>query len=174
MHLELLAMITDGLQNGSVGINAMIPTVPRDGGHAAPPNIATFLSEGTNAEASRGRHPEPSDTIVYPIVNVVLLEDPEITGEVYTTFQDAKCRLLAIVAVDQKDSVLGTQQVRYLGRALRKSINRILIDDTLRVRNQIEIISVTSLREMRAGKNENDTKITTGLEIACDVRDNQP
>lgn len=150
METEVVRIVADWLANltsAGAGVNALLNSVPLDGGDSAPPPVTVYDATRDNWVA---RKLLPNDeTITLPAVAVFLLAPAQVDGEVGQTVQDGTFSLAIAYLFQKSDTKSGVQAALYTKRAIRQSLNRLHALTTAaaaaRVRNNIHLYECTGI-----------------------------
>jgi len=174
MHLEVVRSVADWLASGSTGINVEIANVPRDGGDAAPTNVAAVLDETRSDIVALKRIPDDQAT---PFVLVWVPDDGDFKA-VNQAKQDADSFPVMVAYVDRDtNAAAAVRDGSYVLRAIRRSLNRFHENGALasRTRNSIEVRNGNiRMRQVRPTLDLEGAVITGGIGITYAVRDVLP
>lgn len=169
MNLNLPRMLADWCSGATHGVNALLPTVPRDTDDPVPPALGLITAEADNGTAARSQLPSTRPCLVVSCDHTLDLD-----GQVQVVTADGKVKMRFRFGVDQADSAAAVVQLGLYLRALTWSIRRFCDErfnsgnDPSRTRNAIYVESL--LPEMASqiiwAADQQDTPLVTGHLIA--------
>lgn len=174
MFLETVRIVTDWLNDGTYGVNALLSALPLDGGDSVPA-VALITDETRNAVAARERFPAAAG----PVITVHLARPAIIRTELQGAFRDAPDVpvLIRYADTNQAATDAGTKNALYTVRAILQSVARLMDQPgvTARVRNQVAIANVKEeVQHVPVFQDVEDKVITGGLVFSFYVRDKLP
>lgn len=148
MRLEIVRMIADWLLDSTYGVNAYLPSVPRDVGDSAPPNIADWNSTLAVFDETRHlwvvqREPPPAVPALYVMCDspVNMIGQPYPNGDVRTTNNPVAIAIRYLTS--QSDRVQAHVDGEYTLRGVLRSIAELMknANEASRTRNSIQLIA---------------------------------
>lgn len=169
--LEVLATLQAALGHGSYGVNALLPTVPLIGGHAAPPSVAQIITDDADATLAFGDKAE-----TWPAL--VLLDEDNGTweGEVATHVRDGEVQVTVLYVARDPRAALTYRNSSYTRRAVMLSVRQWLDNTSYAARtlNSLFVITATGLRRRPPGEMIRGIPHAGGLTWTFRVRDLAP
>lgn len=170
MHLEAVRIVADALADATIGVSAIVASVPRDAGDAAPPAIAGIYDDSRTGWVARGELP-PSTAL--PAL-VVTLASPQLqyAGAPLPT-RDARHQRETEITVGvhlllrDTDTQAATEAALYLLRAIRGVVDVLAqpAHAARRTRNGVRLEQLTDLTQVRLWEPVQDT-VLAGVVLA--------
>lgn len=143
--LEVIRIVADWLANPTYGVNAVLPSLPRGVGEAAPPAVAAILDETRDGPTALDLPPDPDAYPErYPALLVRTLRPTDIAPSQVTLIALGDCSILIQYAGLEVESERGIEAMyRTLYRAVPKSLAYLLqttAGEVARLRHDVQII----------------------------------
>lgn len=174
MIVECVDLVAEWLADGTNGVNALLPAVPRKAGDVQPASLAAILAETRNGEVARGKFPQA--TTSYPALVVTVEGDIAIPPDVRTAKWEALVPVSMLYAVRQVASELGTRDAGYTLRAVLRSIWKLEdpANAAARVRNNITLQGIERIDWLASAAELEDVVVLGGVRVVWRVVDTQP
>jgi hypothetical protein len=171
MILEIIRMVTDALNDNTIGVNAHLLNIPVDGSDSVPEQIVTIVDETRNNQVAIGRYPTE-----FPALVVTLDGTQPIEGDVLSDLRNAEVTVLIRYLCKNTDTLKGNCDTYYTMRAVQRCIQDFTgsLNMVYRVRNNIQIVDCISMEHLQLFENIEDANITGGIRATFKVRDAQP
>ncbi len=179
MSFEIPPLLADWLKDATYGINALLPTIPRDGGDTQPPNV-TVCDEIRDAWLARKQiTTEKLTSIGTPVVGV--FQSGEATYPIGKPQRpragglalDGEGSWMMLYIARQSDSAKAASWCRYTLRAVLNSL--VLLSDPVngaaRVRNATQIIGPAKFQMSTLLEERGDALVTGGVLAVYTVRE---
>lgn len=165
-----------GAANGPSSINALLPSVTRDAGDAAPTLIATFGDETRTPALARRQLAREGSGITYPLLGVIGSDSGDIDGEVETSIRDGRLVATIIYAQHVDLTEQGLRDWHYTARALQQSIKQWMLNSNVsfRTRNSIIVLACEGMKLLAPFTMNSDVVLAGGLSLQLTVRDTTP
>lgn len=173
MKLEVIRCIADELNDPTYGVNAVLPTIPRDSGDEQPPQIYAVYDETRHGWLARGELPkEMKDSAKNPFLVVMMLGDLSYGGRSRPTSEQTK-----VVRADFQVTVQyvtnasltqrGEQDGIYTGRAIRGVLNRLFSPDraSARQRNGVQLEVLKDITALNVFETVEDNTIIGSIVV---------
>lgn len=173
MILQAVERIATWLGNGTHGVNALLPSVPRIGADTQPANV-TILDERQHPSAAR--HQFKRDQ-TFPVLVVQLAEDSAMDVSLEAGVRDAPDVAIAIsYAIAKKATDDGARSSYYTMVAVEQSLKRLWTNGAASDRTQgaVSLVIANGLRHLKLFTQVGDVMITTGIIARYFVRDAAP
>lgn len=168
MILEAVRIVDAALKDATIGVAAQLATVPKESGDSVP-TTPTYYNETQHGEAARESIPDG----VGPFVLVSSGQTSD-TNPGIRPITDASVEVLIRYATRDADTEVAMRAASYTMRAIRRTLGLITTTaagEALRIRNNVHLVSVDSVRWMMIAAPVGDTALTWGLSITCRCRD---
>jgi hypothetical protein len=171
MIIEACRLVTDWLNDGTNGVNAMLAIIPMDAGDSAPAAIAagSIVDATRDGNVARGRLPA-----ALPGFGITPMPIEGLAP--WVTINDAEADLsLAIrFGMTKAQTEQGFRDTSYYLRAAVRSLRRFNgnSDPTKRQRNQIYLESCVEMRAVQLWDVIDDSVITGAVVAKYHIRDN--
>lgn len=168
MIIEAVRIIDAAMRDATIGVGAYLATVPLETGDTTP-TTPTILNECQSAEAARDAFPDG--------VGPYLLIGSGELGELVPTAQPQRDGTIEIL-IRYGSRAAATHDVlraaSYTIRAVRRTLSKLTTTaagETLRLRNQVQVIDVQQLRSVRLTAPAEDVLVTWGVIVTLRTRD---
>lgn len=172
MILEAVRIVAEALDDGTFGVNAKLPDVPRDQGDPEPTPIRRVLDITNDDEVAHGRLPDD-----WPVL-IVSPEGPtEMDGEVQHAHRDGEGAGVGIrYATGSEDLAAAQRDSLYTQRAIRRTLADLMESSRLstRTRNDVVVRAITRLLEEPMRDETSQGVITAGTLVEFQIRDQKP
>ena len=168
--MDLVRIVSDWLENGTNGVNALLPSVPRDGGDPQPANVLVYDETRDNRPA-RGRLPDADTDLPALVVGMRTLTQGR---EIVTDDGYLDAELVIQYAAKNVDAYKAKRDGYTVLRAASWSLRRLRRSDLTvagRTRNQVTLITVEPVRFEPWFERVDDTLIVGTLAVPVTARD---
>lgn len=172
MRTELTRIVADAMANGTYGVNAQLPNVPKDAGDPVPPDVVEVVDDTRHDLRQRQRAAS-----AWPVLAVYQPEAGEVDGEVSQSQRrsDSFPVLVEYQALEAHTAAVG-RDASYTLRAILRTLDRLQADETARTRNQVQLEVITV---MRAGPPDviqevRQPQVAAAVLLDCQLRDFAP
>jgi hypothetical protein len=144
MILEGVRMIADWLADGTQGVNALLPTTPRDAGDAQPANV-TIIDQSRDDNVARNQAPAAT---ALPAIAVEVDRVDELDGQVATITADGHLLVRVRYLTSNTASAAAMRDAMYVLRTVLRSLRQFFAlsaSDSRRVRNSVYLESCLDL-----------------------------
>lgn len=174
MKLEACRLVANALDDVTLGVNARLASVPRDGSDAVPPDLALIDDETRNPFAARGQMPEDDDQ--YPCLLVGLMDQGNtLDPHQKTGVRDGSVQLLVRYGARQVDSARGAQDAYYTFRAVERCLTAwINGDPATREMNDVAVWYAERCDIVPLWEPVGDKIVTGGMILSYRLRDLDP
>lgn len=182
MMNEAIDLVATWLADGTHGVNALLPSVPRKAGDAEPPPIASILASTRSGMAARGNI--PSKAALYPALVVAQDGRAELDLANWPTTWDCPSFPIGILYLAREvESDVGVRDANYTIRAILRSLYRLIGPDVaaaVTARNNVYGNSSIAVSYMGGVElidtvsEIDDGVILGGVKVKLRVRDNSP
>lgn len=172
MILEGCRLITDWLNDGTNGVNALLTTTPRDGGDSQPANLASIVDATRDGNVARLRLPE-----TLPGIAVVPLPVEQLQPHVVVIDCEGELQLAIRVAISKTATEQGFRDSSYYLRTIIRSLRRFNAATNApssRQRNNIYLEACSELRMVQLWEATEDSIVTGAVLATYHVRDMLP
>jgi hypothetical protein len=174
MILQAVERVATWLANGTAGVNALLPSVPRIGADAQPANV-TILDERQHPSATRGQFKRDQ---TFPVLLVQLAQDVEFDMRLEQAVRDAPALPIAIsYAVKNQDSAVAGRSSYYTMVAVEQSLKRLFYGTGTqadRTQGAVSLVTLVGLRHVKIFAVLGDAMETTAIIASFYVRDASP
>jgi len=171
--LQTIERIATWLGNGSYGVNALLPSVPRISPDTQPANVA-ILDERQHGSATRGQFKRDQ---TFPVLVVQLAQDIEFDTRLEQAVRDAPSLPIMIsYAVKNADSAAAGRSTYYTLVAVEQSLRRLFTNGTQSDRTQgsVSLVKVVGIRQVKLFTPLGDAMETAAIIASYYVRDASP
>jgi hypothetical protein len=171
--LHVVERVATWLANGTYGVNALLPGVPRIGADAQPPNVA-ILDERQHGPAARGQFKRDQS---FPVVMVRVPDDVELRPVLDFAVRDApNLSVLIAYGTKNQDSAAAARDTYYTMTAIERSLQRLWTQGAQSDRTQgtISLVMPQAMRQIKIYAPLVDTVETTAILATYYVRDTSP
>lgn len=189
MRIELTRIVADWLLHPEFGVNAYIPSVPRDAGDPAPPLIAGWADpsgqpqvqplavfDNTRHEwVARRGDPPALPCLVVGIPDVVdVTGEPWPSGQYRTTTIDVELAIAYISA--SEDEFAALRDGEYTLRAVVRSLRELTANanEASCLRNDVRLDNVTRVRYTPLSEAVGAGRMSGGLSLSIHAEDGNP
>lgn len=175
MEIEVIRMVADALADATIGVNAKLPGVPRDGGDAVPPNVV--IADATRDNWVARRAVALGDlNIVLPAIAVSIFRPAEVDGEIETTDRQGVFDVLLEYIVRKSNTKLATQHGAYTMRTVLCVLDWFNKNENaaLRTRNNVALTVCTRRFIQPLWAEREDAVVTAAIVATYQVRDLTP
>lgn len=172
MFNEPVRILAAWLAHATLGVNAKLATVPRDGGDPLPTSV-TIVDETTNGSLARGRLPEtPRPILTVEIYRWDALEPVPSQG----VLRDFDVTLLIRFGDTEAQSETGKRDAHYTMRAVQMSLAELWKESNSasRTRNNVQLYDCTRITPLTLYAETPNAEIVGGHLITVRGRDIQP
>lgn len=173
MILETVRIIADWLSDATYGVNAVRTSVPKDTDVADFPAV-TVLDSTRSGAVARGGVPnlEPS---VFPVLLVSPADQPveQASPAVRPFPTDATVTVLVRYATNKTDTALAERDTSQTLKAVWWQIPQLLLTtagETARTRARVQLYSIRSMQMATLYESAEDTTVTGGVLVTCQMR----
>lgn len=173
MILHVVERVATWLGNGTYGVNALLPGVPRISPDTQPPNV-TILDERQHGAAARGQFKRDQ---TFPVLMVRVPDDVELRPALDFAVRDApNLSVLIAYATKNQDSAAAARDTYYTMTALERSLQRLWVNGAQSDRTQgtVSLVMPAALRQVKLYAPLVDTVETTAILATYYVRDTSP
>lgn len=172
MILQTIERVATWLANGTNGVNAILPNVPRIGSDTQPANV-TILDERQHGAAARGQFKRDQS---FPVLEIQLEQDIDFNPAVDFAVRDAHVPILIAYATKNQDSAAAARDSYYTLVAVERSLKLLwtagLASD--RTQGTISLVYPVSVKHKSLYTPLVDTLETAGIVATYYVRDSAP
>lgn len=178
MSLELPPLLADWLADATFGVNAILATVPRDGGDPLPPNVTVYDEVRDPRCARRIIPPEmvppghPAIAVYQSAEAVYPLARPQ-RGRLGGAFIEGTATYLVLYIQRESDSVAAASAARYTLRAVLHSL--VLLHDAksgaVLTRNGAQLVAPLQFKMSTLLEERGDVLVTGGVLADYKVRE---
>lgn len=188
MRIEATRIVADWLRDLTTGINAWLPSVPRDGGDPAPPQIAAWadpndagsglavFDDTRHAWVSLNGDPPATPCLIVKVTGSVdVTGSPWPNGEYRTTTAPIQVAVTYVVA--NADSPGAVRDGDYTLRAVARCVRELMKDanDASRTRNSVKLIAqVNPLQYFALADVVGSARWAGGLVLNFEAEDGDP
>jgi hypothetical protein len=171
MVLETLRMVTDALNHATIGVNAMLVSIPVDTDDVAPAAIDSIVDETRSVDVAVGQLPDEDSSL-----SVTLAESVTLNGDVMSDNRDGSVSVLIRHSVKTDNVSEGIRDAFYVLRAVQRSLRLFNSNDwaALRVRNEVQVLECTGIEHVRLSEEYEDSIVIGGIRATFAVRDSAP
>ncbi|MEA3245256.1 MAG: hypothetical protein U9Q74_03770 [Gemmatimonadota bacterium] len=172
MILEGCRLITDWLNDGTNGVNALLGTTPLDAGDSTPAVLVSILDATRDGNVARLRLPEN-----LPGIAVVPLPVEGLQPHVVVQDCEGELQLALRIAMTKAQTEQGFRDTSYYLRTVVRSLRRFNAATTApssRQRNNIYLEACSELRMVQLWETIEDSVITGAVLATYHVRDMTP
>lgn len=174
MILESVRILTEWLGHATYGVNALLPTVPREGTVAAPAAV-TIMDSTRDARITRGHLPPLTGTenpalLVSAADETITLVAPAVRPMP----ADAAVTMLVRYCTSDLDTARAECAASITLRAVARSLAQLFVTaagESARVRSSVQLVGLTDLRLATLYEATDDTIVTGGVLATLRVRD---
>ena len=169
MITETVRIIADWLADGTNGVNALLPSVPREGGITQAANV-TVYDETRHPEVARGQVPDTT-----PCLIVTTLSTPvdQQSPNVAPFPADSSVSIGIRYATKASNTANATNDMAQFARAIPKSLRNLWLTtagQTARVRNSVCLYEMRDYR-IEFYQTNDDVTVLCGVMLTLKVRD---
>lgn len=169
MIIEALRMITDRLNDGTYGLNALLGSTPIDSGDSTPAAIAStsILDATRDGNVARGRLPATLPGIAVTVREASGLEN-------YPMAADAEGTLTIVIrfGIDKNQTEQGVRDSSYYLRTIVRALKTFhLAAPAVRTRNEIYLETCESMQLVPLWQDLDDSIVTGAVIATYHLRD---
>lgn len=173
MKLEILRMIADELRDPTHGVNALLPTVPRDAADPQPPLLKNVYDETRTGWLARGELPEELRVVAEnPFLVVTMLGDLDVGGRSRPSehaggLVRATFRVTVQYVTHEALTELGEQDGLYTGRAVRSVLQTLFGPSraAARARNGVQMEVLQNITELNVFDSVEDKTVIGNIVV---------
>lgn len=176
MELETVRIFADWLQDPTNGVNALLPTTPRDAGDVQPPafpngSICDSTRHGWVARRAFG-HDTPATLPALAVFAESIIMD----GDVETVLRDAQGQLIIGYCMNKSATEQGTRDALYTLRTVIRSIRQLEqpANADSRLRNSVRLIAIERITQKILFTPWGDGLLVAGVACDLNIRDLAP
>jgi hypothetical protein len=169
MILETLRMVTDWLNDGTNGVNAMLATMPLDAADSAlPTNLVTISDATRDGNVARKRLPA-----TLPGIGVMALEQSHDATNISVGDDEGEIRIAIRLGFTNAQSEQAVRDSSYYVRAILKSFRRFTSnsDPLVRQRNSVYLEGAHDVKSAMLWEVVDDSIITGAVVVGFHTRD---
>lgn len=176
MILEALRIVKNALSDGTIGVNAQLPGVPRDGTDPQPASVALIAESTSNFSAAiEGLLPDVDAQ--YPCLmlcpGLTPGDDEPVTKA--GPLQDGSVEVLIRYGAKDPDAAAGNRDASYTLRAVRRSLNQLqMAAEATRLLNGIYFMYFEGWTPIPFWQLPSGLTITNALRVRMRMRDTLP
>jgi hypothetical protein len=167
--LEVVRIVAGWLEDESTGVNALLPSVPRDGDDPQPDDV-TVLNEADDNIPATGRLPlEVVPALVVHHTGVRWAEEQPVAGAI----RDGEVDVLIRYQTADVETAAAWATTSYVLRAVERCLRGHVygLQETM---NEVTVYQITSLGRARIDAAMEDTIVTSGVTVTLRIRDGAP
>lgn len=172
MFNEVVRIPAAWWQHATLGVNAKLATVPRDGGDPLPTAVS-FADETIDGDVARGVLPEDPR----PVLTTEIYNWPRVMPFVSQgALRDFSVTILIRYGAHNAKSEEGKRDAHYVMRAVLMSLNELMKGEnaTARQRNNVQLYELTDVKPATLYARVEDRDIAGGVLLTFNGRDIQP
>lgn len=169
MITETVRIIADWLAHGTYGVNAYLPSVPREAGITQAANV-TIYDETRHPEVARGQVP---DSLPALLVTTLATPVDQQSPNVQPFPADSTVSIGIRYATQASNTANATNDMAQIARAIPKSLRALwttTAGQTARVRNQVGLYEMRDYR-IEFYQTNDDVTVLCGAMLTLRVRD---
>jgi hypothetical protein len=167
--LEVVRIVAGWLEDESTGVNALLPSVPRDGDDPQPDDV-TVLNEADDNIPATGRLPlEDVPALVVHHTGVRWAEEQPVAGAI----RDGEVDILIRYQVENVETAVAWAETSYVLRAVERCLRGHAYGEQSTI-NSITAYQITALSRARIDAPMEDTIVTSGVTVTLRIRDGAP
>jgi hypothetical protein len=167
MIIESARLICDWLNDGTNGVNALLPSTPLDAGDAPPINLASIVDCTRDTYAASGRLPA-----ALPGLAIMVLPVENLAPHITVADAEGDVRLAIRLGMTSAQTEAGFAASSYYLRTIVRSLRRFnAADPTLRTRNGIYLEGCHEMSLVQLWDKQEDAVITGAVLLTFHTRD---
>jgi hypothetical protein len=166
--LEVCRIVAAWLEDVTTGVNALLPSVPRNGADTQPANVTVF-DEATDALVAAGRLPDTFPALVVHVTAVRWAEEQQVAGPV----RDGEADVLIRYQVQDVETAAAQADSSYTLRAVERCLRRNAFNVQTTM-NGVTVYQMIRLERARIDGQMEDTIVTAGVLATFRLRDGAP
>lgn len=173
MILETARIACDWFQHPEHGVNALIPSTPRDDGDVEPPTIQTFLDFTRDDDAVLM---QPVDDSKLPALQMRVRFADRFEPQTPTPIAECTAELFVRVTTADHEPARAHQDQLYTLRACLRSFRRLFLNEhaAARTRNQVQLYHAETLELMQLLMDPRDANLSFVFHAQILARDLLP
>lgn len=173
MILEVARICSDWFQHEEHGVNALLPSTPRDAGDVEPPRIRSFLDFTRHDDAVLL---QPVEGTQLPALQLRVRFADRLEAQTPTPLAECVADLFVRITTADHEAARAHQDQLYTLRACLRSFRRLLLNEhaAARTRNQVQLYHAETLELMQLLMDPRDVNLSFVFHAQILARDLLP
>lgn len=171
MITETVRMLATWLADDTYGVNALLPSVPRDTGITEPPAVKIKNSTESGATA-RGQIPDQASDLPALLVTPADMPIDDVSPMVAPWPADGSCVVLIRYVTRKAATAVAENHTSTTLRAVKRSLRQLVLgNESARLLAEVQLVGITAMQTATLYEENQDTVVTGGVLVTCRVRD---